>query len=274
MKGYALLVFFLTFSTWIFGQKGYELGGFAGISNYVGDINPDFSLKTPGPALALIGRYNFNTRTSLRMDLGLGRLVGKDALSENPFQQARNLSFRTDYIDSSIGFEFNFFNLIHGSRDQFYTPYVFGGLAFTYYNPKAKLDDKWHALRDLGTEGQREGDEYARIAGGLTYGIGLKMDFNYAWSFNAELCVRQTGTDYLDDVSTVYPEMTELANRRGEIAVRLSDRSPELGIEPIGTPGRQRGNSDDNDMYYSLRLGVVYYIGLLQCPALSRPHTR
>ena len=102
----------------------------------------------------------------------------------------------------------------------------------------------------------------------------MKLDFNYEWSFNAELCVRQTGTDYLDDVSTVYPEMTELANRRGDNAVRLSDRSGELGIEPIGAPGRQRGNSDDNDMYYSARIGVVYYIGLLQCPALSRPHTR
>jgi opacity protein-like surface antigen len=274
MKGYALLALLLTFSTWIYGQKGYEIGAFAGISNYIGDINPDFSLKTPGPHLAFVGRYNFNSRTSLRMDMGLGRLVGKDEISENPFQQARNLSFRTDYIDASLGFEFNFFNLVHGSRDQFYTPYVFAGLGFTYFNPKAELDDTWYALRDLGTEGQRQGDEYSRISGGLTYGIGLKMDFSYEWSFNAELCVRQPGTDYLDDVSTVYPELTQLAATRGEIAVRLADRSGELGIEPIGTPGRQRGNSGDNDSYYSVRIGVAYYIGLLQCPSLSRPQTR
>ncbi len=271
MKGSILLFLFLTISLAGFSQKGYEIGALAGFSNYFGDINPDFSLKTPGPSLVLVGRYNFNTRTSLRLDLGGGRLVGKDKLSENPFQQSRNLSFRTNYIDASLNFEFNFFNLIHGSREHYYTPYIFGGLVFAYYNPKANLDDRWYALRDLGTEGQREGDEYARVAGGMGYGIGLKMDFNYEWSLNVELSVRQLGTDYLDDVSTVYPVMSELAARHGDIAVRLSDRSAELGIEPIGAPGRQRGNSGDNDGYYSFRVGVAYYIGLLQCPAISRP---
>ncbi len=272
MKGRFLLFILLIFSVSAHSQKGYELGALAGVSNYIGDINTDFSLKTPGPSLGLIGRYNFNSRTSLRLDIGAGRLIGKDQHSENPFQQARNLSFRTDYVDASIGFEFNFFHLIHGSRDKYYTPYIFGGLVLAYYNPKARLDGAWHALRPLGTEGQRVGSEYSLIAGGLGYGIGFKMDFNYEWSFNAELSVRQLGTDYLDDVSTVYPNMAELRSRHGDIAVRLSDRSVELGIDPIGEPGRQRGNSEDNDTYYSLRVGVAYYIGLLQCPAISRPH--
>ncbi len=269
MKGYCLLFLLLTLSLQGFSQKGYEFGGFLGVSNYIGDINPDFSLKTPGPSIAAVGRYNFNSRTSLRMDLSAGRLIGKDALSENPYQQARNLSFRTDYLDASLGFEFNFFNLIHGSRDQFYTPYIFGGLAFTYYSPHANLDGKWYALRYLGTEGQREGHEYSQVTAGPTYGIGMKMDLSYEWSFNAELSIHQPGTDYLDDVSTVYPVMTELAMRHGDIAVALSDRSGELG-EPIGAPGRQRGNSKDKDVYYAFRVGLVYYIGILQCPAISR----
>jgi len=273
MKGHFLLFILLTFSLQGISQKGFEFGGFIGVSNYIGDFNPDFSLKTPGPAMAAIGRYNFNSRTSLRLDFGAGRISGKDALSDNSFQQARNLSFRTDYIDASLGFEFNFFNLIHGSRDQFYTPYIFGGLALAYYNPKANLNGDWHALRYLGTEGQREGNEYAQIAAGTAYGFGMKVDFNYEWSFNAELAIRQLGTDYLDDVSTVYPNMPELEMRHGVLAVQLSDRSPELGIEPIGAPGRQRGDSRDNDMYYTFRVGIVYYIGLLQCPSISRPHS-
>ena len=44
--------------------------------------------------------------------------------------------------------------------------------------------------------------------------MGLKYDLNYEWSLNVELSVRQPGTDYLDDVSTVYPDMFELADRR------------------------------------------------------------
>jgi hypothetical protein len=65
--------------------------------------------------------------------------------------------------------------------------------------------------------------------------------------------------------------MSSLASRRGEIAPLLSDRSAELGGEPIGAEGRQRGVSGDKDSYYSCRIGIVYYIGLLQCPDISRP---
>ena len=271
MKRFSPLVLFLFAISAVYGQKGYELGAMVGISNYIGEINPNFSLKTPGPSMCFLGRYNFNSRTSFRIDAGLGRLIGKDHLSENNFQQARNLSFRTDYIDASVNFEFNFFSLVHGSRDQYFTPYVFGGLAFAYYNPKAELDGTWYALRPLGTEGQLRGNEYSRITAGMTYGMGIKLDLNYEWSLNVELSVRQLGSDYLDDVSTVYPDMFELEARRGEIAVLLSDRSWEVQEEPIGEPGRQRGVENNNDAYYSLRVGVVYYIGLLQCPAISRP---
>lgn len=271
MKGIILLVFCFAISFQGYSQKGYEIGGFVGMTNYIGDINPNFSLKTPGISIGGLARYNFNTRTVLRFDLNAGQMRGKDAISENNFQKARNLSFRNDYVDAALNFEFNFFPLVHGSRDKYFTPYIFAGLAFTYHNPKAELDGTWYALRPLGTEGQLKGDEYAHIAGGLTYGLGFKVDLSYEWSMNFELMVRQPGTDYLDDVSTVYPIMSELAARHGDIAVQLSDRSPELGIEPIGAPGYQRGSSGNNDAYYSIRVGIVYYIGLLQCPALSKP---
>lgn len=271
MKRFILLVFLVSISLSGYSQKGYEVGGMIGFSNYYGDINPNFSLAAPGYSICALGRYNFNKRTSIRVDFGAGRIQGKDNLSENNFQKSRNLSFRTDFIDGALSFEFNFFNLVHGSRDQYFTPYLFGGLAFAYYNPRAELDGTWHALRPLGTEGQAVGNEYARVTAGMTYGMGIKLDFNYEWSLNVEFSVRQMGSDYLDDVSTVYPNMATLENRRGDIAVQLSDRSAELGIDPIGEPGRQRGFDTNKDGYYSLRVGVVYYIGLLQCPALSRP---
>ncbi|MEP6794591.1 MAG: DUF6089 family protein [Saprospiraceae bacterium] len=271
MKGYIILCLFVLVQIKGFGQKGYELGALGGVSYYIGDINPNYSLKTPGPSLGFISRYNFNTRTSLRFDMAVGRLIGKDKYSENPFQKARNLSFRTDFADASMDLEFNFFNYIHGSRNQNFTPYIFGGLALTYFNPRAELDGTWYGLRQMGTEGQAIGDEYGHITPSLSFGLGFKMDFNYEWSFNIELSARETSTDYLDDVSTVYPDMISLAARRGAIAALLSDRSAELGIEPIGAPGRQRGVAGDKDAYYSMRIGIVYYIGFLQCPDISKP---
>ncbi len=270
MKGYIILCFLVIAQLQVYSQKGYELGALAGVSYYVGDINPNYSLKSPGASICFLSRYNFNTRTSIRFDLGAGQLLGNDKYSENSFQKSRNLSFKTDYVDASFDFEFNFFNYVHGSRNQYFTPYIFAGLAMIYYNPRAKLDGNWYGLRDLGTEGQALGDEYSLVAPSMSYGMGFKMDFNYEWSFNIELSGRQCGTDYLDDVSKTYPDMNALAARRGDTAVRLSDRSGELGIEPIGTPGRQRGVSKDNDQYYSLRAGIVYYIGFLQCPKICR----
>jgi len=253
-------------------NRGYEIGGLLGLTNYTGDINQNFSFRSLGASLTAVGRYNFNGRTSLRVDVGAGRIAGRDSISENAFQRARNLSFRTDYIDWSINFEFNFFNLVHGSRDQFFTPYLYGGLAFAYYNPRAKLGDQWYSLRDLGTEGQGIGREYSRVAGGLSAGFGFKVDLSYEWSFNAEIAVRYMGTDYLDDVSTIYPDLNQLRSRRGDIAAQLADRSGEMGLDPpLGGIGRQRGNSDDKDAYYGIKVGLVYYIGLLQCPGISKP---
>ena len=39
-------------------------------------------------------------------------------------------------------------------------------------------------------------------------------------------------SDYLDDVSTVYPDKDDLLRQRGELAVRLSDRSIDVPIQP------------------------------------------
>ncbi|MBK8080358.1 MAG: hypothetical protein IPK25_08795 [Saprospiraceae bacterium] len=44
-------------------------------------------------------------------------------------------------------------------------------------------------------------------------------------------------TDYLDDVSTVYPDKTLLLAKRGQTAVELSDRSL---IDGLGAKDRQK----------------------------------
>ena len=59
--------------------------------------------------------------------------------------------------------------------------------------------------------------------------------------------------------------MDDLENLRGEMAVALSDRS----LSNIGQPGRQRGNSKDNDTYAMFGVGIVYYFGDITCPAVN-----
>lgn len=247
-------------------QKGWEVGGWAGVSYYFGDLNTRFDVKHPGPAIGLTGRYNFNNRLCLRSSFNYGRVGADDANSTNAFERERNLSFKSNIFDVTGQFEFNFFPYIHGSQDDYYTPYLFLGATIFRYEPTTEFNGDRVKLREMGTEGQLPGDEYFSLSTAWAYGIGFKYDINYYWSINVELSARRLHTDYLDDVSGVYPDMLELFNLRGPDAVALSDRSND----GIGELGRQRGNSRENDSYNFIQVGIVYYIGSLQCPSISK----
>ena len=255
-------------------QRGFEVGAWLGAGHYFGDLNTTFNLNRPGFAGGLIGRFNFHDRISLRVGFNYGQLSAYDSDSDNAFELARNLSFKTNSIDGFAAFEFNFLPYIHGSNDHYFTPYLLGGFGVHYYNPKAKIDDQWVRLQPLGTEGQSIGGEYNLASPMFVYGFGVKFDINYLWSINVELTGRALFTDYIDDVSTVYPNIVELQALRGDLAARLSDRSGEIRPEGIGEPGRQRGTSSNNDGYAFLSVGIVYYIGQLMCPTISRPDAK
>lgn len=248
-------------------QMGWEIGGWVGASNYFGDLNTRFDLTHPGIAGGVIARYNFNNRLCLRFGANYGNVGADDANSNNSFEQRRNLSFNSHLIEGIAQFEFNFLPYTHGSRDEFFTPYAFGGISVFNFNPRAKYNGDWVALQPLGTEGQFKNDEYSLTQLSLVYGVGMKWDLTPVWSLNVELSSRYLFTDYLDDVSTVYPEMDDLEALRGDVAVQLSDRSiPDSEGIQIGLPGRQRGDSTNNDYFSYLGIGVVYYFGDIRCP--------
>lgn len=264
------LLFITLFLQQAKAQRGWELGAWAGASHYFGDLNTSFDLTHPGIAGGLIGRFNFNDRLCLKMGFNYGWLEADDANSQNVFEKQRNLNFRSALADGVMQFEFNFLPFIHGSRTQNFTPYIFGGINVFYFNPHAIYEGKSIALRGLGTEGQFKGEEYYSLQGGLAYGVGLKWSLSEVWSLNLELSARQLFTDYLDDVSTTYPNKRDLFNERGALAVALSDRSlPNAEGLQLGQTGRQRGDKRNTDMYTFLGIGVLYYFGDLKCPPIS-----
>lgn len=251
-------------------MKGWEMGPWLGGVTYFGDLNTDYRLDQLNLAGGIAARYNFNNRLAFRLSGNYGEVEAYDDDSSNPFERSRNLSFRSAVVDGTAQFEFNFLPYEHGSRDHYFTPYMFGGLSVFYYNPIAELDGREYELRNLGTEGQFKGEEYYTLSTAFTYGFGLKLDLSYEWSLDFQIGARYTSTDYLDDVSTVYPDRSDLIRSRGEIAARLSDRSVDVpGTDPgniFGREGRQRGDSDRNDMYIFAGVGILYYFGDLRCP--------
>ena len=258
-------------------MRGWEVGPWGGVSYYFGDLNTNYRLDRPNPAGGLLARYNFNERLSFSLSGGYGKIEAYDSDSRNPFELNRNLSFESDIWEGSALLEFNFLPYFHGSRDDFFTPYLFGGLSVFSFNPKAVYDGPTTLdgvnpgdlveLRPLGTEGQFKGEEYYTTTAALTYGMGVKFDLSYEWSVNIHVGARSTYTDYLDDVSGVYPDRTDVLKDRGELAVYMSSgKSLETEGSLLGLQGRQRGDSDARDTYLMAGVGVLYFFGDVRCP--------
>lgn len=262
------IVSILLCGTLAHAQRGWEVGGWIGSSFYNGDINTTSTINKPGFALGLLARHNFNHRISGTLQVGGGRFGAEDASSGNNFERNRNLSFRSSYIEFSPTLEFNFFHYEHGHRTHNKTPYIFGGLSIFQFNPSAEFNDRRYDLRPLGTEGQIIGQEYNNVSGGWVLGGGFKFDLNHKVSINLGLAFRFLFTDYIDDVSTLYPDNEDLADTRGEIAAALSDRSLVPGL---GEANRQRGNANNNDRFSTFFISVVRYFGSISCPSISRP---
>jgi len=166
--------------------------------------------------------------------------------------------------------EFNVLPFEHGHEVHWFTPYALIVFSAFLHNPKAELDGTVYALSDFGTEGQTPGDEYGLTQFALAYGLGHKFDITPKWSINIELSNRLLFTDYIDDVSGVYPDLDELESLRGPTARALSDRSndPENTFN-LGVEGVQRGTSTRNDSYHLLQIGLLYYIGWRKCPDIT-----
>lgn len=252
--------------------QAWEVGGWLGTAYYFGDLNTNFNLSRPGVAAGVLVRKNFDTRIALRAGINAGRMGFSDELSKNPFQQARNLSFASNFYELSVGGDFNFLPYLHGDRDRFFTPYITMGASVFKFEPQAKYQNRWYNLQPLGTEGQAEGNEYATIQPALTIGGGFKIDLNYSWSLNLEFNYRYLFTDYLDDVSGAYGNVDDIGALRGPIAAALSDRSVEIAPDatPIGAPGRQRGDGIKQDGFATIGLALVYNFATIDCPAFKR----
>ena len=123
---------------------------------YIGDLNPTRHYpKGTKPAVGIVFRHNINDRYAIRLQGLYGTLQASDSNSPDSLQQLRNLSFRSRLFEAAVLFEINFFKYRDkGKEGKFWTPFIFGGLAYFRADPQAQLGDTWIRLQPLGTEGQ------------------------------------------------------------------------------------------------------------------------
>lgn len=246
-------------------MRGFEAGPWLGTAHYFGDLNTTYQIDKPGLAGSLALRYNFNQRIAVMAKASAMRLAGDDFKSSNAFERDRNLSFFTNLFELGGQIEFNFFPYKHGDKERFSTPYLFLGASGFHFDPRTKYNGSAVRLQPLGTEGQALGKEYSLFQSAILYGMGFKYDLSPSWSLNMEISARTLFTDYLDDVSTVYPASDQLAVR-GPLSSILSDRS----LSQLYEPGRQRGDRREADAYGMLTVGLMYFFNPLPCPKIVK----
>ena len=265
MKRTLFLLFLFVYYT---GFSQLSIGVFAGGASYIGDLNDKPYARTKS-ALGLTLNYDLSDRFTLRGGATAASLEGGDQYSGTTFlKQNRNLSFKTALAELSLVGELTVFNLNNIN----WSPYVFGGLAVFHFNPYTFDSGQKYYLRPLSTEGQGLPSSPIKIYSNnqiaIPFGGGIKFNLSENVRLGVELGFRRLFTDYLDDVSTNYPDATELMTLLGRKAVELSYRGNQVPGEAPGYPdlgfatkGAERGNPKTKDWYYFTGVHLSFRIG-------------
>jgi hypothetical protein len=290
----------------------FSVGLQVGTTHYQGDLDDHgfepwrggsnaFKQKLFRPAFGLQVNYHFNPYMFFRFQLNQGWIQASDSLNTDPARRWRNLHFQSPITEGSLQFvfEINSKNDYYRYRSRF-TPYIFIGISLFHFNPQAEASADWrrrfprlfpykeglYDLQPLGTEGQNLPaelrkqfgipDPYSLWSIGIPIGVGFRVRLHRYWDLRADVSIRKTFTDYMDDVSGpkyANPDLLQkyAYNIRGYL---FADRSGYANfgngrggaITPenmrrhygaYGFEGEIRGNKNDNDMYGFIHIGIT-----------------
>jgi hypothetical protein len=248
-----------------------EVGVGVGGSQYFGDLNDRYGFKTINLAYGLYARKHLNQYISMKLGVYYTQVGYDDKLNADPFQNQRNLNFKSNILEVSVQAEFNFFKFVTGDPYHRFTPYLTGGLGVFSYDPYTTYQGSRYLLRPLGTEGQNVGGfddrKYSNMSACVPIGVGAKFWVKGGVNLTLEISDRLTFTDYLDDVSTTYVGLDRFPLNPKSPTYLLQDRSTEVNPgNPLGRKGKQRGNSSTKDQYLMAMLSVSIHFVTYKCP--------
>jgi hypothetical protein len=219
-----------------------EIGLLFGASNYHGDLAQSIVMSESHFSAGVYYRHNFNQYWTYRPTLSYMHISGSDENFEE--YRLRNLSFYSDIIEFSNVIEFNYQPFSQEVFHQNQSFYNFLGISVFYFNPKTVMNGREFKLREHNTENLPVKNIYNLVQIAVPFGVGYKFAPTKNLILGLELGWRMTFTDYLDDVSTVYPDLDEFEAQAGLNSRMLSDRSfevSETGMH-VNEYGDQRGD--------------------------------
>ncbi|MDB4903011.1 MAG: hypothetical protein JWQ63_2292 [Mucilaginibacter sp.] len=236
----------------------WEIGGSFGGAGYMGDLNETNPVKVSGISFGGFVKRNFDGYLSAKLNYTYGTISAADSNSSNQQLRNRNLSFTTYLSEISAIGEFNFLKYIPEAGKNKFTPFIYLGFAAVNYKPSALYNGNRYDLRSFETEGQKK--PYPNTAFSIPYGAGVKYNIVGKWTLAADIGYRNPNTNYLDDVGGNYPAKTT-----NPVFNALADPSGIKTGTYIGTPGTQRGGSNQSDTYFFMQFSVSYTFVTQKC---------
>ncbi|MBD2754618.1 hypothetical protein IC230_17050 [Spirosoma sp. BT704] len=216
-----------------------------GATRYVGDLNERNNLAhlRLGTAINVAASYRYSPQLTLRTEAQLYYIRGTQKDTHLAYN---NLSFHSINPDIWAGVQWDFWRA--DNRNHVIIPYALAGVGLTYLTPKTTYKGETISLAPLHTEGVT----YNRVPVVIRYGLGVPIAATERFKFHLEGAYTHVFSDYVDDVSTVYPDRSTMQ----PITAALSDRRLEIG-EPLNPTGAQRGNSTRRDGYFVLSARLI-----------------
>ena len=270
-------------------RKQYNSIGFSlNAMNYFGDVTPStsfasFRFGATRPNVGIYVQRRLYPRISARLAVNYGQITGDDALAADEngadarFRYNRNMNFKNDILEGSL---VGVIDLIENRNNYLkrpdFVPYVFGGVAVFYHNPKGEdrrtgSAGEFVRLQPLKTEGQETA--YSQTQFAIPFGGGIRYRINRNFDAALEIGWRKTFTDYLDDVSGTYANGKQLAPNAATyfsgVGPGSITRSVTGDFAGFTSPDARRGK-DGSDWYINTGISLNYIL----TPRIKNPKFR
>ena len=186
MKHFIALLLFII-APFMAQSQTYEIGGFVGGANYIGDVGNTSYISPNTAAFGAIFKWNRSARHSFRGTLIRASIEGNDADADDIRRRQRGYSFKNTVTELSVGLEYTFwdFNMYGGQPVS--TPYLYTGLTYFMYDALSKNET---------TNVISKSDNAGSLA--IPMVVGYKFYLGGNLVFGAEVGARYTFTDALD----------------------------------------------------------------------------
>jgi hypothetical protein len=226
MRFYTFLFFFI-FIPVVMSSQTFEIGGFLGAANYIGDVGKTTFIAPKTSVFGGIFKWNRSPRHSFRGTILFGKIEGDDNQSKDPRRKERGYKFENSLNEVTVGLEYTFWEFSMYSGQAAQTPYLFTGLSYLGYNSLIKKNNDL-IIKDSNA---------STLA--IPMIVGYKTTLGQNFVLAAEIGARYTFTDNLD----------------GSNPKKASENQDDVSF----------GNINNNDWYVFTGITLTFTFGRKPC---------